>query len=567
MAVWKSYRISDVINDIEDEKFVLPVMQRRLVWEEEKMELLFDTLLKGDSFGGIMVIEEEKDYKPLFNYRPFTKDGENIASRQVDKINQLQNFVIDGQQRLQSFYIGLKGSINGKVLYFDLYSDFSTEFEFKFENNYNLLPKSSKENIDRTIPEHFWYLSSSLLKKLKDTNDEDQIASEIITLNKIDSDVKKNHIIKNVKAFYKNVITAETLGISKVVINKSLDETSNRQKIVELFIRLNDGGTKLSSFDLVASKLKAYAWEMEGFLDDILHNYQDIGLSQDNLIKLIFILQGNHKKEMASIDSTDAKFAIDNRNRIRTTLKALKDFLLYSKLYDYYREGNRSFIPLFFIAYHLYHKDLTDDKLETFFDNFDTGNVDFPLMKNWIFHSLINGVFKSKGAGWIPYKTGIKKILESIINYKNQKFPINELFNVYYDHPIIFTKDYNSSNLDQLDAGFVFYLMYEMKQIIRIQDTDHIMPKSILEVMSYDPAKINSIKNFQLIDYGTNRGEKNGKPFKEWITNSAYVTDKDAFIKRHLIPDDETLWEELQFENFIEKRAELIIERLTINVV
>ncbi|MFZ8499089.1 hypothetical protein ACO1NC_13860, partial [Staphylococcus aureus] len=76
------------------------------------MELLFDTLLKGDSFGGIMVSEEEKGSKPLFNYRSFTKDGGIINSRQVDSLTQLQHFVIDGQQRLQSFYIGLKGSFN-----------------------------------------------------------------------------------------------------------------------------------------------------------------------------------------------------------------------------------------------------------------------------------------------------------------------------------------------------------------------------------------------------------------------------------------------------------------------
>ena len=173
MATWKSYKISDVIYEIEEEKFVLPVIQRRLVWDEEKMELLFDTLLKGDSFGGVMVIEEEKGSKPLFNYRTFTKDGGIINSRQVDTLTQLQNFVIDGQQRMQSFYIGLKGSINGKVLYFDLFSDYNTEFEFKFEKEESKLPKNSKGNEDRTIPEHNWYLASSLLKRLKDTNDED----------------------------------------------------------------------------------------------------------------------------------------------------------------------------------------------------------------------------------------------------------------------------------------------------------------------------------------------------------------------------------------------------------
>jgi uncharacterized protein with ParB-like and HNH nuclease domain len=106
MAIWKSYRIVEVIADIEDEKFVLPVIQRRLVWDEEKMQLLFDTLLKGDSFGGIMVIEEEKDSKPLFNYRPFTKDGSVISSRQIERLPQLQSFVIDGNRGCSHFTSG-----------------------------------------------------------------------------------------------------------------------------------------------------------------------------------------------------------------------------------------------------------------------------------------------------------------------------------------------------------------------------------------------------------------------------------------------------------------------------
>jgi uncharacterized protein with ParB-like and HNH nuclease domain len=562
MAIWKTYRISDIITEIADEKFVLPVIQRPLVWTEEKMELLFDTLLKGDSFGGVMVIVEERDTKPLFNYRPFTKDGDLIPSRQVASLTQLQNFVIDGQQRLQSFYIGLKGSFNGKVMYFDLYSDFKSEFEFKFENDTQKLLKQSKDNAERAIPEHNWYLASGLLKRLKDTNDEDQVASEIITAQNITDDSKKNHINKNVKAFYKNVITAETLGISKVVINKSFNETANRQRIVELFRRLNDGGTKLSSFDLVASILKGFAWEMEGFLKETLESYEEIGLSQDNLIKLIFILQDNHKKEMASIDGGDAGFAINNRERIECTLKSLKNFLVHSKIYDYYRDGSRSFIPLFFIAYHLFHKQIDNKEVSAFFDNYDAGNTEFPKMKKWLFHSLVNGVFRSKGAGWIPYKTGIRKMLEEIKTHKNKDFPINELFKVYIDHPITFTTQYDTNNLDQLDSSFVYYLMYDQTKTIRANDIDHIMPKSILESLNYDWAKINSIKNFQLIDYRTNRGEKNGKSFSVWINNPAFVTDKPAFVKLHLIPNNETIWTEDKFEEFVEERAKLILIKI-----
>ncbi len=563
MAVWKSYRIADIITEISDEKFVLPVIQRPLVWTEDKIELLFDTLLKGDSFGGVMVIEEEKDSKPLFNYRAFTKDGSLIASRQVDKLNQIQNFVIDGQQRLQSFYMGLKGSINGKILYFDLFSDYNSEFEFRFENDIHKLPKQSRENINRSIPEHFWFSAKGLLEKLKNAGKYKQVVRDILGVHNIIEEEKKEHVEENVLAFYENVINSETVGVSKVVINKYLQEVDNRQRIVELFRRLNDGGTKLSSFDLVASILKGFAWEMEGFLRETLDSYEEIGLTQDNLIKLIFILQDDHKKEMSSIDSKDAEFAIKSRERIKGTLKSLKDFLHCAKIYDYYKDGNRSFIPLFFIAYHIFHKQIDNKGVLNYFEKYDTGNTEFPRIKDWLFHSLINGVFKSKGAGWTPYTTGIKKLLDESKKHKNLAFPNAELFQVYTSYQINFTTSYDSNNLDKLDRSFIYYLMYDQAKTIRVNDVDHIMPKSILERLGYDTDKINSVKNFQLIDYGTNRGDKNGKPFSAWINNPIYVVDKVAFIKLHLIPEDEGLWDEDKFEEFIEKRASIILNKLS----
>ena len=73
MAQWETKAVADVVSQISDNQCVLPVIQRRLVWEEEKMELLFDTLLKGNSFGGIMVIHEEKGDVPPFASRHFSR--------------------------------------------------------------------------------------------------------------------------------------------------------------------------------------------------------------------------------------------------------------------------------------------------------------------------------------------------------------------------------------------------------------------------------------------------------------------------------------------------------------
>ena len=107
MANWTHLSVKNAMTKISDEEIVLPVIQRRLVWSEDKMELLFDSLLKGNSFGSVICIEEEKDTKPLFAYRGFTRDGHAVASKEVDRLAKTQWFIIDGQQRLQSFYIGL----------------------------------------------------------------------------------------------------------------------------------------------------------------------------------------------------------------------------------------------------------------------------------------------------------------------------------------------------------------------------------------------------------------------------------------------------------------------------
>ncbi len=47
MAQWETKYIREVIQEINDNSIVLPVIQRNLVWDEEKMELLFELLAQG----------------------------------------------------------------------------------------------------------------------------------------------------------------------------------------------------------------------------------------------------------------------------------------------------------------------------------------------------------------------------------------------------------------------------------------------------------------------------------------------------------------------------------------
>tara|TARA_R110002020_G_scaffold75065_9_gene191445 strand:- start:3609 stop:5318 length:1710 start_codon:yes stop_codon:yes gene_type:complete len=564
MSNWKPYTVEDILEKIDNDEFVLPVVQRNLVWTEEKIELLFDTLMKGDSFGGIMTIKDFKDRKPLFSYRSFIKAyfaNQNMLSNDYGILKQNLSYVVDGQQRLSAFNIGVLGEYNGKKLYFDLLSEArQNNFNFSFAKS----PKDLKSELDnfegtKKIPT-YWVAVKDLFKQVKEAGKKYKfVAEDEIFPNKKFDETEKSKILECLEAFTDEVFSSENVGICEVRINLKDDLVKNRQRVVELFRRLNQGGTKLDGLELMASKLKGFDSSNEKFLFDI-QKFEDIGFGQDEVIKLIFILQDNHRKNISDIDQADSDFITYSGNRIKSALIATRKFLQNSNLYEFYNKNKPSIIPLYFIVYHLFHSSTQDNKLENYFDTFDTTNENFKLIENWLKLSMLNKVFRRRGAGWTAYSTGIRKILEVVLKYKNKDFPKEELFKMYNAHPLDFSEEIKDEWLDTYDFDFLMYLIYDRPKSFRINDIDHIHPKSILEANKIDWNKINHVGNFQLLDMGTNRGEKNDKELSKWIKD--YVKNQDDYLKIHIIPEDKKLWKSINFENFLTIRKLMITQKL-----
>ena len=564
MAQWETETIASVVYGIDEERYVLPVIQRSLVWNEAKMELLFDSLLKRNSFGGIMVLEEQKDDPLLFAFRPFSREGRETKSQEYEILDRRIILVIDGQQRLQTFFIALMGSYNGKSMYFNLLSD-DQEFEFRFAEKETSLPQTETNDNDLSMPK-LWYPVRQLFRELHKAGDDLPVAESIARSRKLVVATQSSQVQANITRFYRAIFTLKALGLSLVRVNKNQIE-NERQRIVELFRRLNDGGTRLSALDLAASILKGFDFRMEQFLRD-MRKFSDIGISQDEVIKLIFLLQDNYTKEMTQITKEDAEFAVANQERIVASLEATRTFLVKATLYNYYNSGNRSDIPLYFIAYHIYHKDVNTASLKGIYANHDANNPDFVSLKRWIYLSLLNAVF-SRGCGWIPYKTGIRKILHVLKQNKGQIFPTEQLFHTYINHPLTFSTEIKTEQLGQWDMGFIFYLMYD-HQVVSERDIDHVHPRSKLEAAQtegedgskprYSAGQIHSVINYQLLDPKTNRDEKRAKTLAQWIPTG--IIDRTSYLKKHLIPEDEALWEIDGFEKFLERRAGLIISKI-----
>ncbi len=566
MAGWKTQTVNEVVTKIRGKKFVLPVIQRRLKWDEDNMTKLFDTLLKEYSFGAVIVLKEEAGHSPLFESREFSDDGDprsaDLSSREKI-LDDEQFFVIDGQQRLQSFYIGLCGSYKGKRMYFDLYSDFQRcEYDFRFA--YRVRGKSFVRNVERgerplaeseiaTVADCLWYPVNELYEKLSQVGGNiRKVIDEIIKTFEIEDENRKEHIRENVARFNRNIFDLENIGISEVNIDNTTDRIENRQRLVELFRRLNSGGTQLTALDLVASRLKGFDSRMEDFLDRLVTENSDIRITQDELIKLIMTLQDKPLSEVTDLDDGGEKFsafALDNADRIRTTLAAMRDFLRRTKDYTWFAlNRNRSPIPLYLLAYHFFYAERPD---ENFFD-----------MKRWLRLSLLNGIFR-RGCGWTPSERGIRELHEVFKNSRGEKFPTDELFDVCKNNLHAFYSEVNAGNLDEFgrERDYMFFLIYGGTGIGRV---NHIQPRSrLLEIINrgrnnITEEMIDSVANLELLSREDDL-DKGERRLREWIDRQE---DRHGYLNMHLIPADENLWKPSNFKKFLQARAQLIADKI-----
>lgn len=120
-------KVRDYLNQINDRMF-LPGLQREFVWEEQQIEHLFDSLIRKYPIGILIRWDvRSRNSDEYYCYR-FIKDYisdegrvPNAIEERFDRYNELvddddptatfDDLVIDGQQRLNSLYIGVTGSI------------------------------------------------------------------------------------------------------------------------------------------------------------------------------------------------------------------------------------------------------------------------------------------------------------------------------------------------------------------------------------------------------------------------------------------------------------------------
>ena len=272
MAYQTALTIAEVVNDIHRKKYLLPAIQREFVWDTNQIERLFDSLMRDYPISSFLFWGVEKEKVNDFEFYEFL--------RQYHERKQVHNpkasvsgeegvtAVLDGQQRLTSIYIALKGSYAYKIprkrwdndqayperkLHLNILSPSTNEgreFDFEF-----LTADEANENNETT----FWFPVPNILD-LKELED----ISNFLIENGIFSDYPKE-----IASFANKALSK----LYKVIhidpsISYFLEKSQQLDKVLNIFIRINSGGTILSYSDLLLSIATAQ-WEEKDAREEI----------------------------------------------------------------------------------------------------------------------------------------------------------------------------------------------------------------------------------------------------------------------------------------------------------
>lgn len=577
MSKYNSICIKDAMNNIASNNYLLPAIQRKFVWNCEQIEILFDSIMRNYPINSLMlwkitdkkIKQEYTFYQFIQNYTQKFNEENTKAPSQLLKNDFFA--VIDGQQRLTSLYIGLIGSYRAKrpnkrwkdnedaLPTRHLYLELSTALKAAIDNekmyNFAFLTKEELDTEAKKYPEHFWFKVGDVLKF-------NELAD--VTAYIVENGLISNKFAMSTLSNLFNKINTEEL------LNYYVITEQDQDKVLDIFIRTNSGGTPLSFSDLLMSIASAN-WtmfdareEMKKIRDEIYaFGNPNFDVSQDFILKSILVLS-----------DVDVRFKIENFGRnnvaifeskwndIRASLVATFHLLEQLGFNDSLLRAKNAAIP---IAYYIYKNNLASSITKTTYNSHDK-----KCIAKWLSMSLLKGLFGGQS-------DGILKSLRDIIKASTiTTFPINGIIDAYkgnIDKNYTFDDDVIASLLEEeygsTACGLTLMLLYPdiVLQYGKAVAEDHMHPKTVfedkkkLQSLGLSPAQeefftknYNTVANLQLLEESKNKS-KGDTPLFVWATNN-------SVCKTALYVDSGTSLDILAFEKFIEIRKENLTKKL-----
>ena len=106
-------RVSDIVRYVNRDWY-LPAIQRELVWRPDRIERLFDSIMADFPIGSFLfwrLEQENKDEWPIYEFvREYDEERPHNSLANMAGMQKDITLVLDGQQRITSLFLGLRGS-------------------------------------------------------------------------------------------------------------------------------------------------------------------------------------------------------------------------------------------------------------------------------------------------------------------------------------------------------------------------------------------------------------------------------------------------------------------------
>ena len=321
--------IADTLQQIERHEIVLPAIQREFVWQPEQICILFDSLMQGYPFGTFLYWKVDQEYNNRYQFYDFVLDYHERDRPHCPRIGKLLNrdvvAVLDGQQRLTALNIGLRGSLAKKLPYKRWRNNdaFPTRYLYL-----NLLWSPSDDDDVGTR-----YQFEFLTRKQAGTRDGCWFrVRDVLTLE--DSGPAMTAWLEGcelggqpISGVHKVLHRLFEVIRNLTVVSFYEERSQELEKVLQIFIRTNSGGTVLSYSDLLLSVAVAQ-WtsdareEIHQLVDDLNKTGAGFAFSKDWVLKAGLMLS-----DIGSVGFKVDNFNRDNMKILENRWLAIKDAL------------------------------------------------------------------------------------------------------------------------------------------------------------------------------------------------------------------------------------------------
>ncbi len=582
---FKSIQIEKIIKYIhETDDFLIPAIQRDVVWDEKDIIKLYDSIYKDYPFGTILILrlngEADKNITTFYKLNKSSKRQNVLFAGESYELygDNVKYCLIDGQQRLTALYRGryLKyiNKNKSKRLYFNaLYNDSNASYNedafkygdetFLFEENHFWIPikeclvldhndNDFKDKIDNLIEKvlnciekkgnifTFDEMNNKIPRKRSSLYKNYIKTKELIDKNRED-------ISNNIKNLLKKFKEESLLNYNMITFDGLTDE-QKMERILDIFTRLNKGGKKLAPSDLLYSQIATYSNEELDVRGKFGEYIEELNKSQTNkinfklktFIRFLWLLFG----ETMSFNAFYVSKAIKKHCTLTKFENAFKALKLAKEIYiesNFKFTDNTAYNMFLPVAYYLYfcdyNKFTSNEQKEIRYEIskfFEVATISRFVSSEHSDSSLIS--FKkaynkfndkdNKLSLFEDKKFNFRKLQDEVNNQISDKSKRFEVTNLDIEKILKYDYDKNKYEIAQ-----VLYLLNKdlVKNQAKIEkdDVDHMHPKCLTDESNYK-ASLKDLANYNKDDYDYFVSKYNLLPNLQLLIDKANRTEKQG---------------------------------------